>query len=222
MYCPSCGTEVPENAVFCHKCGERAIDQVNPVKSSAEPLPQDVNFSSQIASSPQNSNVQLQSDPLHETEKELWTGGYSARAMIPTAISIGAASIGAFVAAFFVDFFWLIAIIVIMLWLILGVVLLYHRLNVRYRLTNQRLIHEVGILRRVTDRIEVIDIDDVAFSQGIIQRILNLGTIQISSSDRTHPEISLHAIEDVANVATQIDQARRNERVRRGLHIEAV
>ena len=142
--------------------------------------------------------------------------------MIPTAIFIGAASIGTFIAAFFVDFFWLIAIIVIVLWLILGVVLLYHRLNVCYRLTNQRLIHEVGILRRVTDRIEVIDIDDVAFSQGIIQRILNLGTIQISSSDRTHPEISLHAIENVANVATQIDRARRNERVRRGLHIEAV
>ena len=222
MFCSRCGTEVPENAVFCHKCGERATDQVNPVESSAEPLPQNAPFSSQIASFPQNSNVQLQSDPLHETEKELWTGGYSARAMIPTAIFIGAASIGAFIAAFFVDFFWLIAIIVIVLWLILGVVLLYHRLNVRYRLTNQRLIHEVGILRRVTDRIEVIDIDDVAFSQGIIQRILNLGTIQISSSDRTHPEISLHAIENVANVATQIDRARRNERVRRGLHIEAV
>ncbi len=222
MYCPSCGTEVPENVVFCYRCGEHATGQVNPVESSAKPLPQNAHFSSQIASSPKNSNVQLQSDPLHETEKELWTGGYSARAMIPTAMSIGAASIAAVIAAFFVDFFWLIAIIVIMLWLILGVVLLYHRLNVRYRLTNQRLIHEVGILRRVTDRIKVIDIDDVAFSQGIIQRILNPGTIQISSSDRTHPERSLHVIEDVANVATPIDRARRNERVRRGLHIETV
>ena len=104
MYCPSCGTEVPENAVFCHKCGERATDQVNPVESSAEPLPKNAHFSSQITSSPQNSNVQLQSDPLHETEKELWTGGYSARAMIPTAMSIGTASIAAFIAAFFVDF----------------------------------------------------------------------------------------------------------------------
>ena len=50
MFCSSCGTEVPENAVFCHKCGERATDQVNPVESSAEPLPQNAPFSSQIAS----------------------------------------------------------------------------------------------------------------------------------------------------------------------------
>ena len=218
MFCPICGTKVPENAVFCHKCGERTNDQVNP----AESLSQKTHFSSQITSSPPNSNLQPQSDPAQETEKELWTGGYSARAMIPATLSTGAASIAAFIAVFFVDFSWLIAIIVTLLWLILGLVLLYRRLNVHYRLTNQRLIHEMGILRRVTDRIEVIDIDDVAFSQSIIQRILNLGTIQISSSDRTHPVISLHAIDDVANVATEIDRARRNERVQRGLHIETV
>ena len=64
--------------------------------------------------------------------------------------------------------------------------------------------------------------DDVSYDQGIIERLLGVGTIRVTSSDRTHPEIALRGIDGVHEVATMMDDARRRERLRRGLHIEAV
>jgi hypothetical protein len=49
-----------------------------------------------------------------------------------------------------------------------------------------------------------------------------VGTIHISSSDRTHPELLLLGIDDVKRVADLIDDVRRKERRQRGLHIEAI
>ena len=80
----------------------------------------------------------------------------------------------------------------------------------------------MGILSRRTDRIELIDIDDVSYVQGIIQRVLGVGSIKISSSDRSHPELTMIGIDQVEKIADMIDDARRLERRRRGLHIEAI
>ena len=70
--------------------------------------------------------------------------------------------------------------------------------------------------------IEVIDIDDVTYTQGVVQRIVGVGTIKISSTDRTHPELALLGIDDVERIADMIDDVRRQERRRRGLHIESI
>jgi hypothetical protein len=67
----------------------------------------------------------------------------------------------------------------------------------------------------------LIDIDDVAFSQGLIQRMLGVGTIRVTSSDRSHPTLALLGIDEVDRVSGMIDDARRKERRRRSLHIEA-
>jgi hypothetical protein len=75
---------------------------------------------------------------------------------------------------------------------------------------------------RHTRRIETIDIDDVSFQQGLLDRLLGVGTIVIHSSDRTDPVMVLSGIDRVQQVANRIDEARRAERVRRGLHIETV
>jgi len=96
------------------------------------------------------------------------------------------------------------------------------KLGVHYELTSQRFIHKAGILSRRTDRIELIDIDDVSYVQGIVQRMLGIGSIKITSSDRSHPELSMLGIDGVERVADMIDDARRAERRRRGLHIEAI
>ncbi len=90
-----------------------------------------------------------------------------------------------------------------------------------YRLTRYRLFHEHGILGRVTNRMETIDIDDVTVQQSFIERMLNIGTIIVRSSDRTEPELRLRGIEHVNDVADLIDNARRAERQRRGLHLES-
>ena len=118
---------------------------------------------------------------------------------------------------------WLVLVVlIVLLWLFQLLKLCYRRMNIRYQLTTQRFIHETGILRRVTDRIETIDMDDITFEQSFLERFVGVGTISISSSDRTHPEIVMFGIEDVKRIAGVIDDTRRAERRRRGLHIESI
>lgn len=99
---------------------------------------------------------------------------------------------------------------------------LIQRLNVYYVLTNQRLIHRHGILTRHHRRIEVIDIDDVNYRQSILEWIVGVGTLELFSSDLTDPIIEMPGIDCVGEVAQVIDDARRAERVRRGIHVEAI
>jgi uncharacterized membrane protein YdbT with pleckstrin-like domain len=161
-------------------------------------------------------------------EELLWEGGYSPKAMIGPFVALGAASlVGIILAIYLATVAGTAAClatlgVIVLLWLILGARLAIRRLSIHYKLTNQMFYHQEGLLRRVTNRIEAIDIDDVTYEQGIVERMVNVGSIKITSSDRTDPELWLVGIDDVQNVASQIDKARRAERVRRGLSIEAI
>jgi uncharacterized membrane protein YdbT with pleckstrin-like domain len=110
----------------------------------------------------------------------------------------------------------------VLIWAALAVVLLYRRLTVRYRLTTYRFFHETGLLSRTRNRVEVIDINDVTLKQGIIERMFEVGTIHIQSSDVTHPELDLPGIESVRQVTDLIDNTRRAERQRRGVFMENI
>ena len=162
-------------------------------------------------------------------ERSLWEGGYSPKAMYGSWVLTVLATIGILVGGFFFatgesqGTIWMVlGIIIALLWIYVIGLFLYRRIGMSYELTTQRFIHQAGILLRTTDRIEVIDIDDVSFTQGIIQRMLGVGQIRISGSDRTHPELVLHGIDQVEKIATLIDDVRREERRRRSLHIEAI
>ncbi|MEX2140564.1 MAG: PH domain-containing protein [Pirellulales bacterium] len=159
-------------------------------------------------------------------EQELWTGGYSPKAMYGPWIAAALATIAGLVVVLLWrndTIGWLVfGVAVVLIWGGLLLTLAIRRLSVKYRLTNHRLFHEQGILRRVTDRIEIIDIDDVTVEQGIVERMLGVGTIHVSSSDRTSPELLMPGIDNVKQVADTIDNARRAERQRRGLFIESV
>jgi hypothetical protein len=67
----------------------------------------------------------------------------------------------------------------------------------------------------------VIDIDDVSYTQGVVQRILGVGTIRLMSKDQSHPSLNLLGIDQVARVSGMIDDVRRKERRKRSLHIDA-
>jgi uncharacterized membrane protein YdbT with pleckstrin-like domain len=160
-----------------------------------------------------------------EPEQELWRGGFSPKAMYGTwmvAVFITAAAVVISVlvpqpltwiaTAAVVGIFWLWS---------LGYYALT-RLSVDYTLTSQRLVHKTGILRQVTNRIEVIDIDDVQFVQGLMERLFGVGSIKLLSSDTSDPSLVLRGIDNVQQVAGLIDNARRDERRKRGLYMEAV
>lgn len=163
-----------------------------------------------------------------DTEIELWRGAFSPRAMFGAWSLSALVTVGLFVLGVWQwermngNYWGILLLAILLLWIYQFAALLYRRLDRQYLLTNQRLVHEHGILRRVTDRIEVIDIDDVSFEQGIVERMFGVGNVRIISSDRSHPEFRIRGIDDVARVSEQIDRARRDERVRRGLHIASI
>ena len=144
-------------------------------------------------------------------------GSWIGAAVFSIALLVAAAVIG------FGSVGWTVSLVgLLLIWVGLAARLFYRQLSEHYFLTSQRFIHEKGLLWRESDRIEAIDIDDVSFQQGPVGRMLGVGTIQILSSDQSHPVMELQGIEKVREVAAMIDDVRRQERHKRGLHIESV
>jgi membrane protein YdbS with pleckstrin-like domain len=206
MHCTKCGKELPANAAFCPHCGAKQGAEADGPTAAVERM---TGAGRGRAAGP---------------EEELWSGTYSPKAMVGPAI--GAAvltAIGALLAALtgpVGGIAWGFGVVLV--WGALALVLAYRRMTVRYRLTTFRFFHDTGLLSRAGNRVEVIDIDDVTVHQGLIERMLGVGTILIRSSDATHPELKLPGIEDAKQVADLIDGTRRAERQRRGLHLETI
>ncbi|PQO27847.1 PH domain-containing protein [Blastopirellula marina] len=156
-------------------------------------------------------------------DEMIWQGGYSAIDQSGSFFILGLITIGLIASCFFLPPMIIISLIAIpILWVVQLIRVWWIKMGVAYELTNRRFIHESGVINRTTDRIEVIDVDDVTIEQGIMDRMFNVGTIKITSSDRTHPELRLRGIKDVRKVALMIDDARQAERDRRGVYIESV
>jgi membrane protein YdbS with pleckstrin-like domain len=214
MKCHACGAGNSDEAAFCQKCGAALTGHPpggpgNARTTAAEGLRAAANTAGKG------------SDP----EEKLWTGGFSGKAMLGTWLAALVLSLGLIVLATLMPIPVLplvVAGVIALLWLYAVGVFIVRRLSVHYTLTNQRFLHESGLFTRTTDRIEVIDIDDVTFRQGMIERMLGVGTIQLDSSDRTHPRLVLAGIDNVKVVSGMIDDVRRKERRRRGIHIEQV
>ena len=227
MNCPTCSAQVPGDATFCPQCGARLT------RAAGGPASEDESTAAATSDSARSQGARAAAAAGFRpkggelpAEKELWTGGYSPKAMYGPWIGAAVATIAGLIAVPLLrndTLGWSIfGIAVLLVWGGLLLTLVIRRLSVKYRLTNHRLFHEQGILRRVTDRIEIIDIDDVTVEQGIIERMLGVGTIRVTSSDRSSPELIMPGIDPVKEVADTIDHARRAERQRRGLFIESV
>lgn len=215
MKCDVCGENMPADAVFCPKCGERRKSEA---AAGESPLTGTDRFKQTMAS-------KMIDPKADEPEKVLWQGSYSPRAMVGGWLLSLVVTIVAFVVGglFFPGVgLFVAAAIALAFWGGHLALLIYQRLSHEYKLTNQRFIHGHGVFRRVTDRIEVIDIDDVQVTQGFIERFLGVGTIKILSSDITSPMTTLAGINEVTRIATLIDDTRRTERRKRSVHIESI
>ncbi|NOY42569.1 MAG: PH domain-containing protein [Planctomycetes bacterium] len=213
IVCSECQAEVADHAAFCQQCGTKLAGAAQADQSLAPKQ----RFEAAAAA------TRSTDDP---PENELWQGQYSKLAMIGSWIGAGVVSLLLIVVALSMSFSstgWSITVAaIVLLWIGLVCRLFYRQLSERYYLTDQRFIHESGILWREINRIEAIDVDDVSFQQGPIERLFGVGTITITSSDRSHPKLDLPGIEKVHMVAEMIDEVRRQERRKRGLYVEAV
>jgi uncharacterized membrane protein YdbT with pleckstrin-like domain len=201
MECGKCQREVPAGSAFCPQCGASLAD--------------DAPTGTQRAATAGRGRS--------PAEDEIWSGCYSAKAMAGTFAAAAVLTVlGVAIAAFAGPPGWIAFVVgALVVWSWLAFVYFYRRFTVRYRLTTFRFFHETGLLSRTSNRVEVIDIDDVTMHQGVIERMFDVGTVQVASSDTTHPHLALIGVEDPRKVADLIDGARRAERQRRGLHLDA-
>jgi len=209
MKCGSCGGEVASGSAFCPHCGN-SLTAANSQDSTSRPAAA--------------ARLQPRGAANQPAEEELWSGTYSPKAMVGPAVGLAILTVLGLVIALMFDGLGLViwGIAAVVLWAILGMVVLYRRLTARYRLTSYRFFHESGLLSRTRNRVEVIDINDVTLQQGLIERMFNVGTIHIQSSDVTDPDLYLSGIEDVRKVTDLIDNTRRSERQRRGVFMENI
>ena len=214
MKCPACAAEVSAESLFCAHCGHR-LSASGPV---APKTPVD-----------QFKAAQAATNSADDVETPLWKGWYSWKAMIGYWVlallaTIAGVAIGVVAGGYgYGPGVWLVVgVILAALWGGLILYYLYERISIEYELTNQRLIHRHGILSQVTNRIEVIDIDDIKFRQNLVDRFFGVGTIQILSTDVSDPKLTLRGIDEVKRVFAMMDDARRDERRRRGMYIETV
>ena len=159
-----------------------------------------------------------------EPEQTLWTGSYSGKAMVGHWALVSVITLVLIVVAVMlagpVSIF--VGILIGLIWLCSLGLWGVRKLGFKYELTTQRLKHRAGILTLTNDRIELIDVDDVLYKQGLVQAMLGVGNITIKSSDVSNPELVLVGIDQVRQVADMIDNARRTERRKRGLFVETV
>ncbi len=87
-------------------------------------------------------------------------------------------------------------------------------LSHRYRVTNQRLFIERGILSQTVDQTELICIDDVRITKSFLDRLLALGSVKLASTGATDKEFSLEDVSEPDNVAESIRANTRNLRLK--------
>lgn len=66
----------------------------------------------------------------------------------------------------------------------------------KYRLTDQRVMIERGVLSRALEEIDLRYIDDSGFSQSPLERLQGIGSVWILSSDKSMPRLQLVGIQD--------------------------
>ena len=198
MNCPQCDGEIEDDSHFCKHCGARVsqpaahVDPVQVLKSHAS------------RNDRSGRNVDVYRDPRHE--KQVWQGRPAWRSyygLWATWALLSAAALGA-------AYKWRVpdSLAVKLAWLLVlgtGVAILVREalfvLSLRYRLTTQRLFIHRGLITRTTDQMELIRVDDVRLRQGVVDRLVNTGDVEVMGSDETDETVTLQSISEPAEVA---------------------
>lgn len=207
-------------------------DQEFEAQAGAGPQPQDEALQSPPKLQPQPDAIsgEFERPPRRgDPDIELWKGGYSMRAMVATWILLGLITIAVVALDVWVvrnflkegqALLWEITLgIMAVVWVYFILVGLYKAMTIRYRLTTYRFYHQKGLLFRTIDSMEVIDIEDLALHQSLLERLVNVGRILLRTKDPSDPILMLYGVSDPHDAFKRIDKARRDEHVRRSIKI---
>lgn len=87
----------------------------------------------------------------------------------------------------------------------------------KYELTPSRLVISSGLLNQKEDEIRLYRIKDVSYSQTLIERMGNVGTIHVISTDASVPEIFLKHVKNARRVKDVLSQAIEVSRRKNGV-----
>lgn len=121
-------------------------------------------------------------------EKELWKGH-------PSQI----VNLGTFILCFLLS--PLIVPIFIALWKYL------QTRHTKYEITDQRIVFQTGVFSRTTDELELYRIKDIRLEEPFFLRLFGLSNILLSSSDVSHPDITIAAISEGKQTREQLRKA---------------
>ena len=77
----------------------------------------------------------------------------------------------------------------------------------RYTITRRLIEREQGVIMKKVDAIDLAKVKDVELSQSILERMLNVGTIRVFSTDKTIPMMSIEAIPNPRPIYEQLRDA---------------
>lgn len=219
MNCQKCDTTIEDDSRFCRHCGK----EIHQSADEATPLEM-FKAAASIKDAPEKAK-DVYSNP--KCEKQVWEGRpawrsyYGAWALwaLLSAAVLGAAYKWKASGSLAVNLAWLFT---------LGsCVALFVRealfvLGLRYRLTTQRLFVHRGIITRVTDQMELMRVDDVRLRQGVVDRLVNTGDVEIMGTDETDETVMLRSVSAPAEIAEALRLHVRGVRDKRTLMVEQI
>lgn len=236
MNCPKCHFTIENDSRFCKYCGAAlaagAMAPAEPMtpgpKSPPAPAAPSTGNDPFSAAAKDAKPGDLHRDPA--MEKDVWEGRASWRAFYGTWLLWLAIVIVLLILVYrstepseskwnlrYVS--WLVAAASAVALFVRQFLVIYGH---HYRLTTQRLFVNRGILSRVTDQLELVRVEDVRLRQGIIDRLVNTGSVEISSSDQTDQDLTLDSVADPAQVAEHVRRNVRGARGKGSLFVENV
>lgn len=92
--------------------------------------------------------------------------------------------------------------------------------NTKYNITTHRLIVEKGVLSKSKDNMELYRLQDFTVEKPLLMRMKGYGYLNIITSDKTTPEISIYGIKNIEDIAEKLREASNIERKRHGVKLE--
>ena len=97
---------------------------------------------------------------------------------------------------------------------------LYHYIllkTTRFKITSQRIEKTEGILSRKTTNLELYRVKDLQMKRNLIERIVGIGSVQLTTSDQSDHQFHLNGIQNYEKVFTTIRHQVETNRIARGV-----
>lgn len=83
-----------------------------------------------------------------------------------------------------------------------------------YTLTNKKLTINKGFFRSIEDDILLYRISDLRLKRSFMQKLFNLGTVVVISSDKSVPQLELHNIRNFREFKDLLEESVENDKLR--------